>query len=187
VTLGSEGGDIFARLKGEDTRERVEAVEEMAAAARVMAERVVSAFARGGAGQHLIAERLGRFGSLVVEPLRDVLAETSDRDTRILAAVSLLYLGERAGVGELLAALNEGDRWAPAAVRALGDNGVVDATPRIEHLAMTADLGAEENAPLVSAIVFALRQLGPGALPSAIRKRLEGVNPAWRASGWLSE
>lgn len=187
MTLGSQGGDIIARLEGEDTRERVEAIEEMAAAARDMAERVVSAFARGGADQHLIAERLGSFGSLVVEPLRDVLVESSDRDTRILAAVTLLYLGERAGVGELLAALIEGDRWAPAAVRALGDNGVLDATERIEHLAMTADLAAEENASLVTAIVFALRRLGTGGLPNAVRERLEGVEPAWRATGWLAE
>jgi len=178
--------EALGALRGH-SRDRVIAAETLAAAAQGFAKEAVDAFAEGGDDQHLIAERLAAFGSLVVSPLRYVLSQSRDRDTRFLAAVCLLYNGDAYGFEELFVALDEGDRWAAAAVRAIGDNRVVHATLRLERLAEKIDLTDESNVPLVTNLVSALRTLGKGSLPAGFRERLEGVEPEWRRQGWLGD
>ena len=78
------------KLASPDLGARVGAVEDLAHVANRVIDRVLEEFARPGPARHLIFERLGRFGSLTVEPLEQLLARSEDRELRVLAAAALL-------------------------------------------------------------------------------------------------
>jgi hypothetical protein len=119
----------------------VGAVEELAHVTSQIVDRVLEEFAKPGPARFLIFERRGRFGSLIVAPLEQILVRSEDEELRVLSAAALLSLGSRAGVEVLLDAMRADDPLVCLTARVLARAKVIEAVPRIEEAVYQCDIG----------------------------------------------
>lgn len=173
--LASELADVMRQMTSPDLAARVTAVEDLAHIANQIVDIVLEEFAKPGPARYLIFERLGRFGSLVVEPLEQLLVRSDDQELRVLAAAALLSLESRVGVEVLIDSIRADHPQACLAVRVLADSGITEAEPRIERALYQCDL---TNTALVECLVAGLRRFRD-PLPDDVRARLQMVEPAW--------
>jgi hypothetical protein len=173
--LASELAGVLGELGSPDLAARVSAVGELAHIANKIVDRVLEEFARPGSGRYLIFERLGSFGSLVVEPLEQVLLRSDDQELRVLTAAALLSLGSRAGVEVLLDTVQADEALVCVVARVLANADVTEAAPRIEEAVFQCDIG---NTAVLECLIAALRRLSDH-LPDGVAGRLQLVEPAW--------
>jgi hypothetical protein len=173
--LAAKLADVLRELESPDSAARVAAVEDLAQIANQIVDRVLEEFAKPGPARYLIFERLGRFGSLVVEPLEQLLVRSEDQELQVLTAAALLSLGSRAGVGVLLDAVRVDNPYVCLAVRVLADRGIAEAATRMEEAVYQCDI---TETALVECLVGGLRCL-VDPLPDGVLVRLQSVEPAW--------
>jgi HEAT repeat protein len=173
--LSAEMGAALRRLGSPDLKTHVGAVEDLAHVVNEVIDRVLEEFARPGPARYPIFERLGRFGSLAVDPLEQLLVRSEDRELRVLTAAALLSLGSRAGVEVLLDAVRADDPLVCLAVRVLADSGIGEAVPRIEQAVYQCDL---RKTAILECLIVGLRRFS-GQLSEGVRARLLAVEPAW--------
>lgn len=173
--LAPKLAEVLRGLASPDVAARVSAVEDLAHIANQIVDRVLDEFAKPGPARYLIFERLGRFGSLVVEPLEQLLVRSDDQELRVLTAAALLRLGSRSGVEVLLDSVRADDPQVCLAVRVLADSGTKEAAAKIEAALYQCDL---TNTSVVECLVAGLRLLGD-PLSDGVRARLQLVEPAW--------
>jgi hypothetical protein len=181
--LSADLDAALARLASRDVEHRVGAVEDLGHIMNQVIDRVVEEFAEPGPSRYLIFERLGRFGSLVVEPLEQLLQRSADADQelRVLTAAALLSLGSRAGVQALLRAVQPGEPLVCLVARVLADAGIVEAAAVIEDSLYQCDLSRTE---IIECLAVALRHFAD-PLPDGVRARLQAVEPAWLGDSLL--
>ena len=80
-------------MDSQDIEEAVTAVEETAHICQDLVQMVIDAFGKGRDDCFLIAERLHRFGSLIVDPLMQTYERTSSDEVKSLSAIVLLRMG----------------------------------------------------------------------------------------------
>jgi HEAT repeat protein len=173
--LSTELAVALELLASQDLESRLGAVEDLANIANRVVDRVLEEFAKPGPARYLIFERLGRFGSMAVDPLEQLLQRSEDRELQVLAAAAVLSLGSEAGVQVLLDAVRADDPLVCVAVRVLANAGVVEAAPRIENAIYHCDLSRTD---VVECLVAGLRRFAD-PLPDGVRVRIRAVEPAW--------
>src|SRR5262245_7907862 len=76
---------------------QIQALEELSQAVVVLVEKAVNTL-KSSPHPFLVAERLNRFGSLVIEPLETLINSDVSSETKILASLVLLQVGSRVGL-----------------------------------------------------------------------------------------
>ena len=173
--LPTELTRALRRLSSDDIDERVGAVEDLAHISNRAVDQVVEAFEAPGAARFAIFERLGRFGSLAVDPLEQLLTRTQDSELQVLASAALLALGSRVGVGVLLEAIRADHEYKCVAARMLSDAMVDEAEPVLRQAILER---RSDDQSALECLVVALRRLS-GSLPEDVRVSLNAVEPAW--------
>jgi HEAT repeat protein len=173
--INDELSAALRQLDSADLEQRVRSVEALAHVSNRIVDRVIEELAKPGPARGLIFERLGRFGTVAIEPLEQLLWRSDDHELRILCAAALLYLDSKAGVQVLLDAVTPDEPLVCIAVRALSGAGVTEAASRIQNAIHECDLAQTD---VLECLVSALRRLA-GTLPADIQARLKAVEPAW--------
>ncbi|MEV6733074.1 MULTISPECIES: HEAT repeat domain-containing protein [unclassified Streptomyces] len=171
----------LAGLASPDLATRVGAVEALAVCSSAIAAQVAALFETDEEARSLVFERLGRFGSLMVEPLEDVYRKAEDQGLRRMSASALTYLGSDAGVPSLMAALAAGDPDLCMAAITLSSAGVSQAAGPIEEALLACDLSDTRT---LECLVSSLRRLNH-PMAENVRLRLSGVEPGWMRDSLL--
>jgi hypothetical protein len=140
-----------------------------------VAEQVMAEFAKPGELPYFIYERLMRFGSRTVAPLKAVLETTGDDNLRVLAAAGLLRFGAGTGIPVLIDAIRAGGADMHISLRALSHCGVQDAVPVILEALRERDVA---DVQAIESLVSGLWELGH-ELPEDLRARLGSVEPGY--------
>jgi hypothetical protein len=146
----------------------------------VLARKAVDAFKRGPE-RLFVAERLYRFGSVVMTPLEKLLETSEDSELRILASMVLLQLGSTVGVPWLLNAIVNDDEYACMAAMRLAEAGIVDAGDGIVARLRSCELEMDG----VVGLLFALEKLGH-EIPLDLRKRFAAPDVPWHIRTMMS-
>ncbi|MFD7964314.1 hypothetical protein ACFV5J_26285 [Streptomyces zaomyceticus] len=169
-------------LESPDLESRIRAVEDLAACSSAIAEHVAAAFEREEEAPHLITERMGRFGSLMIALMERVYREAGDEKRKLLSAAALLYMGSDVGVPSLLAATRAGSPDLCLAAAALSSAGVSEAVEPIENALLECELSDVKTLECLTASLRGLKH----AMPETIRLRLSKVEPKWLRDSLLS-
>ena len=172
----------LARLEARNLKARIGAVEELAHVVNEVVDRVVGELEKPGDARFMIFERLGRFGTTVVEPLEQLLNRSDDHELQVLAAAALLTNGSRAGLQNLLRAVSEDDPLICVSVRVLTVAGIAQAAESIEVVLMTCDL---KKTAMLECLVEGLKTLGK-SIPDGVLDRLRSVEPSWLRDSFLA-
>lgn len=162
-------------LHSSEISRRVPAVEYLAGNVRDIVESVVGLLAGEPEGRFLVYERLVRFGSIAVEPLQRILANTTDKEVRVLAGAALLHFGNTIGVPHLLAAIQPGDPYVCLAVRVLSTSGTTEAIGHIERALRSPKL---INVDDFQCLLNGLHSFGH-PVPNDVHDRLSSIQPEW--------
>ncbi|MFJ2582666.1 hypothetical protein [Kitasatospora aureofaciens] len=162
-------------LESPDLESRVRAVEDLAACSSVIVERVVASFETDEEARFLIFERLGRFGSLAVDPMERVYRETDNESVRLMSASALIYMGSAVGVPSLLGVIAAGNPNLCMAATSLSSAGVAEAAEPIENALLECDIS---DAKTLECLVSSLRRL-KHSMPESVRLRLSEIEPKW--------
>ncbi|RSS83978.1 HEAT repeat domain-containing protein [Streptomyces sp. WAC06614] len=165
----------LAGLAVQDLECRVRAIEELAACSSIIAGHVASAFEEDEEARFLIFERLGRFGSLMIEPLERVYREAGEPGLKLMSASALTYLGSYEGISSLLEAIKAGNPNLCMAALSLSAAGVSEAVAPIENVLLECDLS---DVQALECLVSSLRRLNH-PMSENVRLRLSLIEPKW--------
>lgn len=126
---------------------------------------------------YLVAERMSRFGSIVIAPLERLLDRITDDERRALASLVLLSLGSQKGIGFVIRELIEGRPYEGLAAKILMSTG----NPRTADALITRlrSFSREEFADLKNSVLLGqylqyLRTLGH-ELPDDLSLKLKAA------------
>lgn len=172
----AELGAVLGRLSSAEPEAQIGAVEELIHVSNQVVDRVLQEFAKPGPARYLIFERLGRFGSLIVEPLEQLLERSGDdRELRVLAAAALLSFNSRVGVGFLLDAVRPEDPLVCLAAGILAKSKVAEAAPRLHDAIKQCAL---HRTAVLECLTTALWTF-TNPLPEDVEEHLRGMEPGW--------
>jgi HEAT repeat protein len=154
----------------------------MSRAPAQIADRLVALMAGRPDARQLVYERLGRLGSLAIDPLRRLL-DHSDPDVRFYAAAALLELGQFGSQSIVLAAVSWHNPNLCMATHALRHAKVTEVVPIAIGILRTEDL-TPAHRPAIECLVLVLRSFDE-KIPPDVRERLRSVGPDWFVKGWL--
>lgn len=173
---------LGATLTASNVEKQAQAIEDAVRVNHLLALSSVCAL-RDSPDRFFVAERLPRFGSVVIKPLEALLQEPAEREAKVLASLVLIGLGSQTGVAVLLDALltEPAERYAAVVARTLAENSIGKAGDAIVARLRGSDLSANalgksfaSNAgkDLVVSLLFALKTLTI-TLPADLQQRLE--------------
>ncbi|MFC9390306.1 hypothetical protein [Streptomyces venezuelae] len=170
-------------LESPDLESRVRAVEELASCSSGIVERVATAFESEREAPHLIVERMGRFGSLMIHPLERLHREASDGSFKLATASALLYMGSEAGIPTLMTAVVAGNPRLCMAATSLADAGVSEATIPIERAIIECELSDLKTLECLTSSLRVLKH----PISERVRLHLAGVEPKWLRDSLLAQ
>jgi hypothetical protein len=154
---------------------RVRAVEELARYSQAIASRVAALFEDDEEARPLVFERLGRFGSLMVEPMERVFRDAADETLKHKSASALLYLGSDIGASLLLGAVRVGNPYCCMAAISLSAAGIVESAALIDEAIIGCELSDTKT---LECLTSALRSMNHPMSEQAL-SHLSTVEPAW--------
>ncbi|BBB00177.1 hypothetical protein RVR_10525 [Actinacidiphila reveromycinica] len=173
--LSTRVENALKSLGSPDLESRVRAVDELAACSSAIIERVVASFEADEEARFLIFERLGRFGSLAVDPMVRLYREAGDESVRLMSASALIYMGCPEGVPSLMGALAAGNPHLCMAATSLSSAGVSEAAGPIENALLECDIS---DVKILECLTASLRRL-KHPLSESARLLLSGIRPQW--------
>ncbi|MDY6802807.1 MAG: hypothetical protein SXA11_03240 [Cyanobacteriota bacterium] len=162
-------------LESEELETQVIALEAAAEIVNLFALKTVETFSKA-AHKFPLAERLYRFGSIIVPHLEQLLDRTEDSETKILAAVVLLRLGSSRGIDVLLNAISRDEQYPCLAASSLAAAGVKKAINPIGDRLRSATF---EEIDLIVGLLTALEELN-GEIPADIYRRFTVADAPWQ-------
>ncbi|MFE8941583.1 hypothetical protein ACFYNX_29395 [Streptomyces sp. NPDC007872] len=162
-------------LESSDLESRVRAVDDLAVCSSEIFERVAVAFKSEREAPHLIAERMGRFGSLMIPQLERVYREADEGGFKLMAASALLHMGSEVGIPSLMAAVVAGDPHLCMAAMSLAAAGVSEAATPIEKCLIECELS---DVKTLECLTSSLRLLDH-PISEETRIHLARVEPKW--------
>jgi hypothetical protein len=165
---------VLGRLESDNPEEQAIALDEAVAILDRFCRAVVDRFVRCE-DRFIIWERLFRLGPFLIEPLKEVFLQTQDSELRGLSAMTLLKLGDRIGLPNLLEMiLTEDDLLFPV-VSLLAQMQVLEASDfmikRLKSLSFDRILH-------IQSLIAALERLGT-SLPSDLIERFQAPDTPW--------
>jgi hypothetical protein len=130
-----------------------------------------------------IADRLYRFGSIMVPHLEQLLEKTEDLETKILAAVVLLRLGSQVGVDVLLNAISRDKQYPCLAASCLAAAGIKIAINPISDRLRNASF---EEIDLIVGLLTALEELN-GEIPPDIYRLFTVADAPWQIKAIIQD
>jgi hypothetical protein len=126
----------------------------------------------------LVAERLSRFGSLVIPHLEKLLPDSDDLEVKILSSLVLLQLNSKSGLPILLEAISPDCEYAGLVARHLAKAKIDKA---IQPIVDCLNLCTFEEIDLVVNLLEALAELD-GDLPTELHQRMSNKDILWQIS-----
>lgn len=121
---------LRSNLLSDDLEVKITAVDQACQLVQEIISAVMQMFEEGPE-RFLIAERLPRLGPTIIEPLETMVIESKESEVQVLAALVLLQLGSKTGVGKLLEAVEVGNTYELLIVRLLAANKVNELIDKI--------------------------------------------------------
>ncbi len=166
----------------------IPALEQSVEIVNSIAAKAVDALVRGP-NRFLVAERLSRLGSIVIPHLEELIRESDELETKILAAIVLLQFDFMLGVPYLLDAIAHDQDYAGLAAEHLANKGVKEAIGPIIDRLYTIALHPEslhKEVDLVISLINALRRLD-GDIPSTLYEHLTAPIIPWQIRTLLQQ
>lgn len=170
--------DVYKTLENLESGElekQVIAVDTAAEIVNLLALKTVETFGKA-AHKFPLADRLYRFGSIMVPHLEQLLNKTEDSETKILAAVVLLRLGSEVGIDVLLNAISRDEQYPCLAGSCLAAAGIKIAINYISDRLRNATF---EETDLIVGLLTALEELN-GEIPADIYGRFTVADAPWQ-------
>ncbi len=142
-------------LDSTEIAKQIPAVEESVTIVDGLAIKAVEAL-QNSSNPFLVAERLNRFGSIIVPHLEKLLQESNNSEVNILASLVLLQLNSQVGIPFLLAAIKNDEEYAMLAAQHLAKAGIKDAIDPICDRLKNSKL---EEIDLIVSLLDALSKL----------------------------
>ncbi|WP_437308360.1 hypothetical protein [Sorangium sp. So ce388] len=156
----------MSKVVSEHIDEQINALDALAVGLGDAGKLIVEGFVRSS-NRFLVAERLARFGHIVVGPLQEAVKSATCKEVRVLGSVVLLDLKLYSVVPYLLEVLRDDDEYLSLVASNLSVAGVVQAGDIIvERLRTLTDARKYE----VVGLLTALEKLGV-SLPDDVRER----------------
>lgn len=166
---------LITDLSSNQVEIQISSLDQLCDLAGHIAELGVVALERGPV-RFLIAERLHRLGSIVVDPLEELLKETQDNEVQILASLVLLRLGSRSGLPYLLKAITDSHEYSGLAANQLAKNKVIGVPDKIVAKLRSTD---SSDINLIMSLLAALKTFG-AELPSDLQRKFTEPSIAWQ-------
>ena len=161
---------------------QIPAIEEAATIVNELAIKAVQSLLNSS-NPFLVAERLNRFGSIIVPHLEKLLQESDNSEVNILASLVLLQLNSQVGIPILLAAIKDDDEYAILAAQHLAKAGIKDTIKPICNRLRNSKL---EEIDLIVGLLAAMAKLDD-KLPQDLWKLFTGQNTPWQIQTVCSE
>ncbi|MEM7594732.1 MAG: HEAT repeat domain-containing protein [Cyanobacteria bacterium P01_A01_bin.83] len=173
---------LIENLDSQQIEHQIPAIEETANIVETLAKKAVAAL-ENSPNRFLVAERLNRFGSIIVPDLEQLLESSTNSEVKILASLVLLQLGSKAGVAILLNTIRDDEEYAILAARHLAQAGIKDAIDPICDRLKSASL---EEVDLIVSLLDALNKSN-GKLPQDLIQSFSSDNVSWQIKTKLEE
>ena len=173
---------VMNDLDSTQINKQIPAVEEAATIVEELAIKAVQSLLNSS-NPFLVAERLNRFGSIIVPHLEKLLQESSNSEVNILASLVLLQLNSKVGIPFLLAAIKDDDEYAILAAQHLSKVGIKDA---IEPICDRLGNSKLEEIDLILGLLDALSEID-GKLPEDLLQSFIAINSPWQIKTIVKE
>ena len=167
---------------------QIPALEQSVEIVNSIAVKAVDALVKGP-NRFLVAERLSRLGSIVIPHLEELIKESDELETKILAAIVLLQFDSMLGVPCLLDAIAHDQDYAGLAAEHLAKKGIKEAIePIIDRLYAVAlhSESLHKEVDLTVNLINALRKLD-GDMPSKFCQHLTSPKTPWQIHKLLQQ
>jgi hypothetical protein len=166
---------LIENLASQKIEQQIPAIEETANIIETLAKKAVEAL-ENSSNRFLLAERLNRFGSIIIPYLEQLLARSNNSEVKILAALVLLQQNSKAGVPILLNAIRSDREYAGLSAQHLATVGIKDAINPICDRLRHSEL---QEIDLIVSLLDSLSKLD-AELPQDLLKRFSADNIPWQ-------
>ena len=173
---------LIENLDSQQIEYQIPAIEETANIVEALAKKAVAAL-ENSPNRFLVAERLNRFGSIIVPHVEQLLQSSTNSEVKILASLVLLQFNSKAGVAILLNAIRDDEEYAVLAARHLAQTGIKDAIEPICDRLRSSD---PEEIDLVVSLLDSLKKLN-AELPQELFQRFSSKSVSWQIKAELEE
>lgn len=173
---------LIENLDSQQIEQQIPAIEETASIIDILLKKAVAAL-ENSSNRFLVAERLNRFGSIVVPHLEQLLKSSTNSEVKILASLVLMQLNSKTGVSILLNAIRDDEEYAILAAQHLAQAGIKDAVEPICDRLKSSSL---EEIDLIVSLLDSLNKLNVN-LPQDILQHFNTNNVSWQIKTMLEE
>ena len=175
----------LTRLESDDPGEQAAALDEATAILKEFGRKLVDRFVHCE-DRFIIWERLFRFGPFVIDPLKVVLAHTTDPELRGLSAAILLKLGDRTAIPVLLDAIASSETLLCQAASRLAEAQVVEAADVMIERLRSLDFTTRVHMLSIQCLLIALEKLGR-PLPFDLIERFQSPEAPWEVRVYMEK
>lgn len=166
---------LIENLDSQQVEQQIPAIEETAKIIETLAQKAVAAL-ENSPNRFLVAERLNRFGSIIIPYLEQLIDRSKNSEVKILAALILLQQNSKAGIFVLLNALESDLEYAGLAAQHLATAGIKDTIEPICDRLRNTDF---EEIDLIVSLLDSLCKLN-AELPQDLFKRFNRDDTPWQ-------
>ncbi|MGL5134534.1 MAG: hypothetical protein ACRC78_18555 [Planktothrix sp.] len=166
---------VLEDLDSSNLETQVLAVEQAGDIVQVLAMKVLETFKTSN-NPLLIAERLYRFGSILVPYLETLFQETENSELKLLSAIVLLRLGSKVGVSYLLQAIIDDQQYPCLVASCLASIPIYEAINPILQRLRSADL---QEIDLIISFLTVLEELNHN-IPNDLYQRFTASEAPWQ-------
>lgn len=173
---------LIENLDSKQIDKQIPAIEEATNILETLATKAVKSL-KNSSNRFLVAERLSRFGSIIIPHLEKLLKQSNDSEVKILASLVLLQLHSQVGVPVLLNAIKNDEEYAILAAQHLAKVGIKSA---IQPICDRLKNSKFEEIDLIVSLLDSLNKLD-GKLPQELLIKFNRVNIPWQIKTKLEE
>jgi len=166
---------LIENLDSQHIEQQIPAIEQASDVVNTLAIKAVESL-ETSPNRFLVAERLSRFGSVIVPHLEKLLKESVHSEVQILTSLVLLQLNSRSGIPFLLNAVKDDEEYAILAAQHLAKIGFEDA---IEPICDRLRNSSLEEVDLIVSLLDSLDKLN-SKLPPDLLQRFSFDNISWQ-------
>ncbi|MEM8721919.1 MAG: hypothetical protein AAGE84_21920 [Cyanobacteria bacterium P01_G01_bin.39] len=165
---------LMENLDSPQISRQIPAMDEATAIVETLAIKAVDSL-KTSSNPFLVAERLGRFGSVIVPHLEMLIQDSHNWEVKILASLVLLQLNSQVGVPILLNAIEDNEEYAILAAQHLAQANVKEAIQLIWNRLRKSKL---EQVDLIESLLASLSRLNR-KLPQDLWQRFTANEMPW--------